>query len=183
MAGHVVNPSTKFEDPMAIRSWDISHRIPLTGAGRSLGGKISGGRGRPPANILIPLEWQLIALQLCRWQFLFNETLQETFRPLLSKLPKRRQIQVIYPHFEEVRDSVEPWLMARGKARVEFLLSAIELLFRHYKAKCVKTRCLQEGVGQFQPRFQGEGVVPLPIYWYNLKGVNCATTLPLTVFT
>ena len=32
MAGHVVNPSTKFEDPTAIRSWvmssDISHRIP-----------------------------------------------------------------------------------------------------------------------------------------------------------
>ena len=30
----------------------------------SLGGKISGGRGRPPANILIPLERQLNALQL-----------------------------------------------------------------------------------------------------------------------
>ena len=45
---------------------DISHRIPLTGEGRSLGGKISGGRGRPPTNILIPLERQLIALQLCR---------------------------------------------------------------------------------------------------------------------
>ena len=71
--GQVVNPSTKFEDPTAIRSWlmssDISHRIPLTG--RSLGGKISGGRGRPPANILIPLERQLIALQLCRWQFFY----------------------------------------------------------------------------------------------------------------
>ena len=68
MAGHVVNPSTKFEDPTAIRvmSSDISHRIPLTGEGRSLGGKISGGRGHPPANILIPLERQLIALQLCR---------------------------------------------------------------------------------------------------------------------
>jgi len=38
----------------------------LSGGGRSLGAKISGGRGRPPANILIPLERQLIALQLCR---------------------------------------------------------------------------------------------------------------------
>jgi len=28
-----------------------------------------------------------------------------------------------------------------------------------YKAKRVKTRCYQEGVGQFEPRFQGEGVV------------------------
>ena len=38
----------------------------LSGGGRSLGAKISGGSGRPPANILIPLERQLIALQLCR---------------------------------------------------------------------------------------------------------------------
>ena len=36
-----------------------------SGGGRSLGAKISGGRGRPPANILTPLERQLIALQLC----------------------------------------------------------------------------------------------------------------------
>ena len=27
-----------------------------SGGGRSLGAKISGGRGRPPPNILIPLE-------------------------------------------------------------------------------------------------------------------------------
>jgi len=37
-----------------------------SGGGRSLGAKTSGGRGRPPANILIPLEMQLIALLLCR---------------------------------------------------------------------------------------------------------------------
>ena len=47
---------------------------------------------RPRANILIPLERQLIVLQLCCWQFLYNETLQVTFHPLLSKLSKRRQI-------------------------------------------------------------------------------------------
>jgi len=35
-----------------------------SGGGRSLAAKISGGRGRPPANLLIPLEKQLIALQL-----------------------------------------------------------------------------------------------------------------------
>ena len=33
-----------------------------SGGGRSLGAKISGGRGPPPANILTPLERQLIAL-------------------------------------------------------------------------------------------------------------------------
>ena len=26
--------------------------------------------------------------------------------------------------------------------------------------KCVKTRCLQEGVGHLEPKFQGKGVVP-----------------------
>ena len=63
--------------------------------GRSLGAKISGEGvvlGRPPTNILIPLESQLIVLQLCRWQFLYNETLQQSFRRVLSKLSKRRQI-------------------------------------------------------------------------------------------
>jgi len=50
------------------------------------------GTELPPANILIPLERQLIALQLCCWQFLNNETLQQTFCPLLSKLSKRRHI-------------------------------------------------------------------------------------------
>ena len=53
------------------------------------------------------------------------------------------------PHFEEIRGSVEPLSMARWKARAEFLLSFVELLFyllrlRRYKAKCVKTRSLQE---------------------------------------
>jgi len=45
------------------------------------------GTELPPANpnILIPLERQLIALQPCRWQFLYSETLQQTSRPLLSK--------------------------------------------------------------------------------------------------
>ena len=46
----------------------------------SLGGKISGGRGRPPTNVFIPLKRQLTALQLCRLQlFLYDETLQQTF--------------------------------------------------------------------------------------------------------
>jgi len=51
--------------------------------------------------------------------------------------------------------------MARWKARVDVLLSVIERLFlsvtiERYKAKRVKPRCFQEGVGQFEPRFQGK---------------------------
>jgi len=41
---------------------------------------------------VIPLERQLIALQLSCWQFLYNETLQQTSRPSLSTLYERRQI-------------------------------------------------------------------------------------------
>ena len=37
-----------------------------SGGGRSLGAKISGGSGRHPVSILIPLERQLIALQHSR---------------------------------------------------------------------------------------------------------------------
>jgi len=54
--------------------------------------------------------------------------LQQTFRPLLSKLSKR-QIYVLYPRFEEVRGGLEPWLMARWKARVEFLLVSMNFCF------------------------------------------------------
>jgi len=37
-----------------------------SGGGPSLGTNLSGGRGCPPANILIALEKQLIAVQRCR---------------------------------------------------------------------------------------------------------------------
>ena len=77
--------------------------------------------------------------------------------------------------------------MARWNARAEFLLGVIELLFlyllrlRRYKAKRVKTRRLQEWVGHFEPKFQGEGVDPGGIFFGFYKtrhillsnGANC----------
>ena len=56
--------------PLAVEALQgkmCQNSLPSVG-GRSLGlgATISGGRGRPLANILIPLERQLIALQLCR---------------------------------------------------------------------------------------------------------------------
>jgi len=55
--------------------------------------------------------------------------------------------------------------MARWKASVNSLLTVIELIFyllllRCYKAKRVKAHCFLEGVGQFEPRFQGKGIIP-----------------------
>ena len=43
--------------------------------------------------------------------------------------PKYDNSRHFDPHFEEVRGGVEPLSMARWKARVEFLLSVIGLLF------------------------------------------------------
>jgi len=60
---------------------------------------------------------------------------------------------------------VEPWLMARWKARVEFLLSVIELLFLSLAVEALQGRMCQNslpsgGVGHLEPTFQGEGVLP-----------------------
>jgi len=57
--------------------------------------------------------------------------------------------------------------MARWKARVEILLSVIELLFLSLTVEVLQGKMCQNslpsgGVGQFQPRFQGEGVVTHP---------------------
>ena len=77
--------------------------------------------------------------------------MQQTFRPLLSKLSKR-QIYVLYPRFEEIRGGVEPWLMARWKALVEFLLSVIELLFLSLMVEALQGKMCQNslpsGVGR-----------------------------------
>ena len=72
--------------------------------------------------------------------------LQQTFRPLLSKLSKRRQIKVLYAHFEEVMGGIEPWLMARWKAGVEFLLSVIELLFLSLTVEALQGKMCQNSL-------------------------------------
>jgi len=84
--------------------------------------------------------------------------------------PKDVKSRHFDPHFEEVRGGIEgyrwgpPWSMAGWKALAEFWINVIELFYllrlRRYKAKCVKTRCLQEWVRHLEPKFQGEGVVP-----------------------
>jgi len=135
----------------------------LTGEGRSLGNKISGGRGRPPANILIPLERQLNALQLAADSFYIMKLCSRLFVLHCRSRPKYDTSMQFDPHFEEVRGGVEPWLTAIWKARAEFLLSVVEFLFLSLrveaKAKRVKTRSLQEWVGHFERKFQGEEVV------------------------
>ena len=69
------------------------------------------------------------------------------------------------PHFEEVRGGTEPWWMARWKARVEFLLSVIELLFLSLTVEALQGKMchnsLPSGVARsLGAKISGEGVVP-----------------------
>jgi len=77
--------------------------------------------------------------------------------------------------------------MALWKARVEFLLNVMELLFLSLTVEALQGKMGQNslasaGVGQFEPRFQGEGVVPCQCIDTTRKAIDCATTLMLTVF-
>jgi len=111
-------------------------------AGRSLCVQISRERSDP--SQYIDTTWKAIdCATTCRWQFLYNETFQQTFRPLLSKLSKRRQI---YPHLEQVRGGVEPWLMARWKGHVDFVLSVIELLFLSLTVEALQDKMYQNSL-------------------------------------
>ena len=73
--------------------------------------------------------------------------MQQTFRPLYSKLIVQKTTNLgIYPHFEEVRGGVVPWLMARWKARVEFLFSVIELLFLSLAVEALQGKMCQNSL-------------------------------------
>ena len=133
---YIVFWNIKFDDSTAIRSWvtssDISHRIPLTGEGRSLWGKISGGRGRP-----LPICWYQSKGNWLRYNFAADSfyimiLCSRLFDLYCRSRPKDDKSRHFDPHFEEVRGGVEPCWIARWKARAEFLLSVIELLFYHH---------------------------------------------------
>jgi len=66
--------------------------------------------------------------------------------------PKYDNSRHFDPHFEEVRGGVEPWSMARWKARAEFLLSVIELLFLSLTVEALQGKMCQNslppGVGR-----------------------------------
>ena len=61
--------------------------------------------------------------------------------------------------------------MARWKARAEFLLSVIELLFLSLTVEALQGKMCQDsllsgGVGQFERRFQGKGSSLGNIFWF-----------------
>jgi len=54
--------------------------------------------------------------------------------------------KALYPHFEKVKGGVEPWLMVRWKACVEFLLSVIELLFLSLTVEALQGKRCQDSL-------------------------------------
>jgi len=60
-------------------------------------------------------------------------------------------------------------------------LLLLSLVVEALQGKMCQNSLPSRGVGHLEPTFQGEGVVPLPIDTTR-KAIDCATTLPLTVF-
>jgi len=66
---------------------------------------------------------------------------------------------------------IEPWLMARWKARVDFLLSVIKLLFLSLTVDALQGKTCQNsliigGVSQLETSFPGKGSSLGNIFWF-----------------
>ena len=57
--------------------------------------------------------------------------------------PKYDNSRHFDPHFEEVKGGVEPWWMTHLKARAEFLLRVIELLFLSLAVEALQGKTCQ----------------------------------------
>jgi len=60
--------------------------------------------------------------------------------------PKDDKFRYLIPILKKVRGGVEPWLMARGKARVEFLLSVIGLIFLSLTVEVLQGKMCQDSL-------------------------------------
>ena len=82
-------------------------------------------------------------------------------------------------------ETFEPWLMARWKARVEFLLSVIELLFLSLAVEALQGKMCQNllpsGVGRsLGANISGEGVVPGEYFLVSTKrDTSCYPTVQI----
>ena len=91
-------------------------------------------------------------------------------------------------HFEEVRGGVEPWWISRWKALAEFLLSVIELLFLSLAVEALQGKMCQNSLPSGWGRSLGAKIsggkrsTPCQYNDTTRKAIDCATTLPLTVF-
>ena len=60
--------------------------------------------------------------------------------------PKDYKFRYFTPILRKLWGGVEPWLMARWKARIEFLLSVIELLFLSLAVEALQGKTCQNSL-------------------------------------
>jgi len=120
------------------------------------------GNGATPANILIPFERQLIALQLCHWQFLYNETLQQTSLLVLYcwNCPKDDKFRYLIPILRKLGAAYNlgRWLI--GKPEYDFLFVIIEPFF----ASSYRWRATRQNVTKLTTFWRGGSV------WTKISG-------------
>jgi len=108
--------------------------------------------------------------------------------------PKDDKSSYFDPNFEEVRGGIEPWLIARWKARVELLLHVIELLFVSLTVEALQGKTCQDSLLSGEGRSLGAKISggsgrPWGIFFGFCKtrhiwlsdNANCSTVL-LAVF-
>ena len=88
--------------------------------------------------------------------------------------PKDDKSRHFDPHFVEVRGGIEAWWMARWKARAEFLLSVIELVFLSLTVEALQGKMCQNslpsGVGRsLGAKISGGSGHPWGIFFWFLQ--------------
>ena len=112
---------------------------------------------RGPCMKITPLNCPIISTS-----FYIMKLCSRLFVLYCRSRPKDDKSRYFDPHFKEVGGGVEPWWVARWKARAEFLLSVVELLFVSLTVEAVQGKMCQNSLpsGVGRSKFQGEGVVP-----------------------
>ena len=88
-------------------------------------------------------------------EFLYMKRCSRLFVLYCRSRPKDDKSRHFDPHFEEVRGGVEPWWMARWKARAEFLLSVFELLFLSLTVEALQGKMCQNSLPSGEGRSLG----------------------------
>jgi len=113
---------------------------------RSVGGAISRERSYP-----LSIYWQhskgiWLRYNFAADSFYIMKLCSRLFVLYCRSCPKDDKSRYFDPHFEEVRGGIEPWLIARWKARVEFLLRVTELLFVSLTVEALQGKTCQDSL-------------------------------------
>jgi len=81
-----------------------------------------------------------------------------------------------------VDPTINPTVEITGQPVSRTQASNASVRLPHYEVKCVERMRFQWGVGPFACRYQGYAATPCQYIDTTRKAIDCATTLPLTVF-